>query len=59
MNKDVRRIHFYTGKVAKLGETHWTKRDERWYRRLERLNRYKVAMHLQFNQDFIKHRNRR
>jgi hypothetical protein len=48
MNKNVKRIHFYTKKVAELGSVHPTKRNEGWYRRSARLSCYKKAMHEQF-----------
>jgi hypothetical protein len=48
LNKNVRRISFYTKKVAQLGSVHPTKRNESWYKRAERLSCYKKAMHDQF-----------
>jgi hypothetical protein len=42
--KIVRRINYYTRKVAQLGSVHPTKRNESWHRRSERLLKYKQAM---------------
>jgi hypothetical protein len=48
MSKNVKRIHFYTGKIAQLGKVHPTIRKEQWYRRADRLKKYKAAMHEAF-----------
>lgn len=48
MTKNVKRICFYTKKVAELGSIHPVRRGERWYKRAERLKNYKKAMHAAF-----------
>lgn len=48
MDKNVRRIRYYTKKIAQLVSIHPTKRNHSWYNRAERLSCYKKAMHDQF-----------
>jgi hypothetical protein len=48
VNKNVKRIHFFTKKLAEAGAVHWTRRTPRIERRLNRLIAYKKAMHEQF-----------
>ena len=52
-NKSVKRIHFYTGKVAKLFAVHPVRRNDFWDRRAARLKQYKAAMHQEFKKDGI------
>jgi len=48
MDKNCKRIAYYTKKVAQFGSVHWTKRPAKWRNRSKRLKEYKKVMHASF-----------
>ncbi|MBF8418919.1 hypothetical protein [Heyndrickxia coagulans] len=56
MNKHAKRIHFYTTRLAKMLRIHPARRDDRWDRRMNRLQDYKQRMDSQLPdpQDLLK-----
>lgn len=50
MDKNCKRIAWYTRKVAELGAVHWTKRTNKHDRRAVRLMLYKKALNETLNE---------